>query len=327
MSTEAPDDMLEQARRCLEQDNKDEALSLVNTILKDCERLDAHHLRLDILLPDVKKPEMLRCSLDALSEHEPDSYADRLSHLEDALYKRLNQLQNLISRSRSQGRARSYLETLDDLMIFSDLFPAIHVARGLAYREAAGLNPSQRDSSESPLSALDMILKDFPGSSSDSSSQKKSDTWTDEWLSTAAESLETATAELDTEHPKLGETYQLLGSLYRETDRFVKALRAYQCASDRGRDVDEALNDLMQEMTAETQSLILKRVDVLLAREHFDEAADLLHSYCPQPVPEAWSLRLAELALLQNNTADALRYYRELLPGVMPDSDRTDDSA
>jgi tetratricopeptide (TPR) repeat protein len=292
-------------------------------------------MRLDILLPMVRSPEMLRHSLDALADYDADIYEARLNDLEDHLYERLRGIQKAIAGLFSRHKARHHLEKIDRLMILSDLFPEIHISRGLAYRTAAGLSGSGGSSRTSPFSVLeDLLAKSSSGSSSKKETSDTTDNTRDsqkqEWLAIAVESFETAIEALPQQHQKMGKAYEMLGALHRDTGSYTGALQAYEQAAENGGDVQQKIESILSEMAEQTQKRILARVDALLNAKRLDEADDLLRAYAPQPLPDAWRVRFAEMLFLRDDAITnpaVLRHYKKIIPDILPDSAHTDDDA
>ncbi|MCC6613089.1 MAG: hypothetical protein IT320_06390 [Anaerolineae bacterium] len=321
MSLETSHVQLAQAMAHLEKDETAEALRLLNDLIEKVDLLDAHRLRFTILIKRIDNPHDLRASLDVLRTEAPDIYSAGLVELETQIHNRLSELQDGITEATQRAEMQSYLDEYDALVVLSDLFPVIQVARGLGYMAAARIRDKKgQPGTESPYEHLRRLLaKDMavPFMRERNETDSVDDTQAERWRMTAEQALSAALISLTPNHPSVVEIHEVLGMLYEGMHEYSKALRSFQAAIEHGSsNMEDKVHELTTKIKQETERLALERVDSLLANQHLDEAETCLAEYAPDALTDAWHLRYAELALLRGDRETAMHHYALILPLV-----------
>lgn len=316
--TDATVSDLERVQSFLDEKKEEDALEALNRIIDEQPTLEAHQMRLNMLFPNLTDPDLVVDSLNAVQKMDEAAYNTVLQEVRTHLYKRLETLRSEIADCRRRSNAQPHLQHLDRLTVLGDLFPIIHFARGIGYKEAAKLTPDQQteEAGKSPLQIFEDILQERGNAARNRKKDVVPVTKDDEyveWMSIAVDALITASQRMTTDSPYYGEVYELLGEMYEEGERLFDALEAYRIALESGRQVEQMITRMKDHIAARVQEQLLSQIDTLLARQELEKAAQLLEDYAPQPLTKSWRLRLAEVAMLRGNIDEAQTLYQQLI--------------
>ncbi|MBK9745806.1 MAG: hypothetical protein IPO91_03415 [Chloroflexi bacterium] len=307
---------LEQVKLYLAEDKTAEALEELNRILEAHDSVDAHLLRLSVLLPDLRQPELIQESLVTLSSIDNDVYKTTRETVEEHLHAKLDEIKHQLGQCRTRAEVVEPLRKLNELVILGSYFPIVFFTQGIAYLEARKLHPTNSGAENtSPFQILRSALKVTPSAppNRDIVEPVKDDQYV-EWTECAIGGLNAALHHLEDTNAFVGEIYELMGEIYEEKEEPLIAFALYQKAVEHGRAIDHVLERLHTTLSHQVQEKLVARIDSLIRQQDFDQAARLIADYAPETLSEGWRLRLAEIALLQGDIEQAYHYYKQLLP-------------
>ena len=314
--TEETRDPLVLARQHFEKEDHRAALEAVNALLaQEQDHINAHQLRIEVLLVNFEEPRLLAESLNLLDTLAPEIYQTVFETVANTVYQLLSKLYDQILSCRNRQIIHQYLQTLDELAVLGHHFPTIYFTRGLAYQTALKL---QSETTATPFEKLRDVLRLPSHNQHNPSNEKKTSDEDKQWHNTVIDSFTSAADGYDKDNPLRGEVYEILGTFQAEQGAMLEALVAYQLASDHGRDCSVLMEIIIDRLEEDAFTRILGHIDHALANRELETAEDLLTRFTPENQPVAWQVRQAELELYKGNLERAALLYDQLLHPEQP---------
>lgn len=309
---------LERVQSFLDEEKTDAALRELNRVIDNQPTLTAHQLRLKLVVPNLSAPDLIAESLKGINQHDAEVYQEAFQRVEEALHERLEGLRSEIADCRRRRCAKPHLQELDTLTALGTLYPIIHFARAVGYKEAAQLEPNKYsdEAGRSPFRNLSDIFDTHDHMrrrhSRDVVPVVKDDEYAG-WMETATEALRTAARLMPHSSPHYGEIHELLGSIYEDDGQPFQALEAYRTALEYGRPVEQIIQQMKERIARRVQERLLTKIDIHLLQRELDDADRLLQTHAPHPLTNSWRLRMAECAMLRGDTDSAQVLYQCLI--------------